>query len=158
MAVYMKYGKIKGDVTTKQFEHWIALHSFQWGVGRHIDSQHGVGQSRQGNHASVSEIVVTKVLDPASLHILTDIFKGKLETEVDIHFTHTDAANHAYLKIKLWETGISGYSVSTSGDRPHESLTLNFTKISVTDIKVSPDGKTKTPETITYDLAKMMMS
>ncbi len=36
MALYMKYGNIKGAVTTDGFKDWIELNSFQWGVGRHI--------------------------------------------------------------------------------------------------------------------------
>ena len=34
MAIYMKFGSIDGAVTTKGFEKWIELNSFQWGVGR----------------------------------------------------------------------------------------------------------------------------
>ena len=36
MAIYMKYGSIKGAVTTDGFKDWIELSSFQWGVGRSI--------------------------------------------------------------------------------------------------------------------------
>jgi len=38
MALYMKYGDIKGAVTTDGFKDWIELNSFQWGVGRAIGS------------------------------------------------------------------------------------------------------------------------
>lgn len=158
MAIYLKYGsKVKGNVTTEQYKDWIELHSFQWGVGRGITPGHGVGANRQGSHASVSECTITKVLDVSTLGSLTDIFKGKLDTEAEIHFTQTDADNFAYLKIKMSDTGLSGYSISSGGDRPSESLSLNFSKIAITDVKTSDDGTTKTPETITYDLTKMVM-
>ena len=34
MALYMKYGDIKGAVTTDGFKDWIELNSFQWGASR----------------------------------------------------------------------------------------------------------------------------
>ena len=67
MAIFMKFGDKKGDVDTPQYKEWIMCHSFQFGSGRGISSSTASGQNRQGSHASVSEITVTKLLDPASL-------------------------------------------------------------------------------------------
>ena len=36
MAIYMSWDGIDGAVSTKGFEKWIELNSFQWGVGRAI--------------------------------------------------------------------------------------------------------------------------
>ena len=36
MALYMKYGSIKGAGATDGFKDWIEPNSFQWGMGRHI--------------------------------------------------------------------------------------------------------------------------
>jgi type VI secretion system secreted protein Hcp len=158
MAIYMQYGKVTGDVTTGQYKNWIHCHSFQWGVGRGIATAHGATLGRQGSHASVSEVTITKIMDPATLDLMSDIMKGQLDTTVEIDFTYTDTDNASYLKIMLYETGISGFSVSSGGDRPSESLSLNFTKVAVTDIRTSADGKTKTPVTITYDLGLMKLT
>ena len=38
MAIYMKFGDIKGSVTTDGFKDWIELGKFQWGVGRSVNS------------------------------------------------------------------------------------------------------------------------
>ena len=112
MAIYMKYGSVNGDVDTKGYEKWIMLHSFQWGTGRAIQTATGSGANRQGTHASVSEITVTKSLDPASGHLQRDSLDGKLNTKVEIKFTLADSENRCYLAFELHDTGVSGYSIS----------------------------------------------
>src|SRR5579862_4550160 len=134
MPIFMKFGSIQGDITSKGHENWIALHSFQWGVGRGISSSQGSAENRTATGASVSEIVVTKLLDPASNDLLQDMLKGMLKTEVQIDFTEVKD-NNVFLSYKLTNTGISGWSTSTGGDRPTESLSLNFTKVAVTNTK-----------------------
>jgi len=55
--------------------------------------------------------------------------------------------------VKMTDTGISGFSLSSGGDRPSESLSLNFVKIAITNTKKDETGKS-TPTTITYDIGK----
>ena len=78
MAIYMKYGNIKGPVTSDGFEDWIEL---QWGAGSAIGSATGPSTSREhsplrggarlfdGRGALIGNIV------HARLHL------GKLEAE-----------------------------------------------------------------------------
>jgi type VI secretion system secreted protein Hcp len=51
-------------------------------------------------------------------------------------------------------TGVSGFSMSSSGEAPMESLTLNFTKISETMVGHDP-AISGSPETVGYDLTQM---
>src|SRR4030095_3819031 len=53
-----------------------------------------------------------------------------------------------YLQFKLDNTLISSYSMSSGGDRPSESLSLNFTKISISSINIK--GET---QNFKFDLA-----
>jgi len=154
MAIFMKFGTKKGDVDTTQYKEWIMCHSFQFGSGRGIASATASGQNRQGSHASVSEVTVTKSLDPASLHLWRDSLDGKLNTTVDFAFTRADESNSEYLHVTLTDTGVSGFSLSSGGDRPSESISLNFAKIEFKDIKVGEDGVAATPFSVNYDLAK----
>ena len=154
MAIFMKFGTKKGDVDTTQYKEWIMCHSFQFGSGRGIASATASGQNRQGSHASVSEVTVTKSLDPASLHLWRDSLDGKLNTTVDFAFTRADADNSEYLHVTLTDTGVSGFSLSSGGERPSESISLNFAKIEFKDIKVGEDGVAATPFSVNYDLAK----
>ena len=133
MAIYMKYGDIKGTVTTEGFKDQIELNSFQLGAGRGIGSARGLGSNREGSEPSISEITVTKMWDPkSSSKLFEQAVAGKLDNKVDISFTTTNASKQeVYLVIKLSDCGISGYSASSGGDKPTESLSLNFAKIEV---------------------------
>lgn len=51
MAIYMKYGDIKGAVTTDGFKDWIELNSFQWGQ---------VGTSERQRAARPRESIVSR--------------------------------------------------------------------------------------------------
>jgi len=150
----MKFGDKKGDVDTTQYKEWIMVHSFQFGSGRGIGSATASGGNRQGSHASVSEITISKALDPASLHLWRDSLDGKLNTLVEFSFTRADQDNSEYLHVTLTDTGVSGFSISSGGDRPSESISLNFAKIEFKDVKVDVDGVSATPLAVNYDLTK----
>jgi type VI secretion system secreted protein Hcp len=154
MAVFMKFGDKKGDVDTTQYAGWIVCHSFQFGSGRGIGSATSSGGNRQGSHASVSEITVSKSLDPASLHLWRDSLDGLLKTTVDFAFTLADTDNSEYLHVTLWDTGVSGFSISSGGDRPSESISLNFAKIEFKDMGKKADGSAGDQLAVNYDLAK----
>ncbi len=152
MAIYMNWDGVPGDVTTSGFEKWIELTSFQWGVGRGIGSAMSGQASRESSIPSVSEIVVTKRMDGSSPGLWTDSVAGQLNTTVKIAFTTTSqGATTQFLNYELTNTGLSGYSLSSGGDMPTESLSLNFTKVvwSFTGTDPSVSG---TPVTQGYDL------
>ena len=154
MAIFMKFGdKVKGDVDTAQYKGWINVHSFQFGSGRGIGPATSSGSNRQGSHASVSEVTVSKDLDPGSLGLWRDSLDGKLATTVDFSFTRADQDNSEYLHVTLFDTGVSGWSISSGGDRPSESVSLNFAKIELKDIAQSVDGTAASNNVVTYDLA-----
>jgi len=76
-----------------------------------------------------------------------------LATTVDFSFTRADQDNSEYLHVTLWDTGVSGWSMSSGGDRPSESVSLNFAKIELKEITQSVDGSAATNNAVTYDLA-----
>lgn len=155
MAIYMKYGSIKGPVTTEGFKDWIELESFQWGVARAVGTAARGAYSREHSEPTISEIVVTKRSDVASPKLLLDSVAGKLDNKVEIKFTTTTKGKvETYLTFKLENTGISSYSASSGGDMPNESLSLNFTKITETFTAFDP-GISGSPETVGYDLTQM---
>jgi type VI secretion system secreted protein Hcp len=157
MAIYMKFGGIEGDVTAEGHTGWIELKSLQWGVGRGVSSPTGGIADRESSAPSVSECTVTKDNDTSSDGLLTEAFTGDgggNGATVQIDFTRTQAgALVVYQTITLTNVIISGYSTSSGGDRPSESLSLNFVKIAVTNTPMKPDGTTGSPSTTTYDLA-----
>lgn len=155
MAIYMKYGNIKGSVTTEGFKDWIELNSFQWGVGRSIGTAARGALSREHSEPNLSEVTVTKLTDVASPKLFLDAVAGKLDNKVTIKFTTTTKGKvETFLTYELENTGLSHYSLSSGGDMPMESLSLNFTKITKTFTGMQP-GITGSPETVGYDLTQM---
>jgi type VI secretion system secreted protein Hcp len=155
VAIYMKWGDIDGAVSTDGFDKWIELSSFQMGVGRAIGSAARGAETREASEPSISEIVVTKRLDKSSTKLFMDAVAGDLSATVKFKFTTTTKDKvDTFLAFELTNCGLSGFSLSSGGDAPTESLSLNFTKVMFTytgrDSKVGGS-----PDTVGYDLLKM---
>lgn len=129
MPIYMQIEGIAGVVTAKGHEKWIEVGSFQWGVGRGISSPVGRGANRESNAPSISEVVVTKLLDETSPLIFTEACIGESK-KTTFDFVRTDKDKlEVFMQYVLTDCLISGYSLSSGGDRPNESISINFTKI-----------------------------
>lgn len=155
MAIYMKYGNINGAVSTDKFKNWIELDSFQWGVGRGIASAARSDKSREATEPSIAEVTVTKRMDMSSPNLLLEALAGENNTKVKISFTTTTKSEvKEFLTYELTDTGISGYSLSSGGDMPSESLSLNFAQVSFKFTGTGADTGGN-PETVGYNLYKM---
>jgi type VI secretion system secreted protein Hcp len=155
VAIYLKYGSVNGSVTTDGFKNWIELGSFQWGVGRSVNSPTGSSDTREGSEPSISEIVVTKRMDKSSPQLWQDACGGDFSKDVTIAMTTTTKDKvETFVEYTLKETGLSGYSSSGSGaDAPSESLSLNFAQ--VTWKYTGRDSKIAgTPEVVGWDLTQ----
>jgi len=155
MPIYMNYDSLalKGDVTEEGHVGWIECNSFQWGVGRGISSPTGGAADRESSAPSVSEIVVTKATDSSSVKAVDEALQGEGKTVI-IDFCKTDKGKlEVYMAYTLTNTMISGYSLSSGGDRPQESLSLNFTKVEFKNTPMKSANEAGSPETVTYDLA-----
>ena len=132
MPIYMKYGDIKGDVTAeghKGSDGWVEVNSFQYGIGRGISSPTGGSADREATAPSVSEIVVTKPTDISSTSWMEQALWGE-GVAVTVDFCKTDKDKlEVYQSYSLENAMVSGFSVSSGGDRPQESISINFTKI-----------------------------
>lgn len=158
MAIYMKFGAVNGNVTTEGFKNWIELHSFQFGVGRGVSSGAG-GATRESSAPSISEIVVTKTFDSSSAKLYQDSVAGAFDTKVEIKMTTTTKNKvETFLTYELKDCGISGYSLSSGGDNPTESLSLNFTHIMMTPTPLDISGQIKKGDIVSYDLLGMKTS
>jgi type VI secretion system secreted protein Hcp len=153
MAIFMKYGDMKGEVTAAGYKDWIELGSLQWGVGRGIAAGVGGASKREASAPSVSEVVVSKTMDAFSPLALKEAIGGE-GVQVKLEITRTDGkGNHvAFQKYILDGTMISGYSVSSGGDRPSESISLNFTKFDNEYIKIDDKFSPTTTGHYIYDL------
>lgn len=158
MAIYMKFGAVVGQVTTEGFKDWIELQSLQFGVGRGVGTGAG-GKQREGTAPSVSEITISKVYDKASPGLYQDALAGAFDTKVEIKLTATTKnKTDTYLSYELEKCGISGYSMSSGGDNPSKSISLNFTKIMITPSPLDDKGVPQKGSIVTYDLMALKTS
>lgn len=155
MAIYMKYGALKGEVTAKGYEGWMEMQSLQVGVGRGISMGAGGGSKREASAPSVSEITLSKTMDIADPLLLKEAFGGKA-TEVKLDITQTDdkGTHIAFQKYILTDTLISGYSLSSGGERPSISVSLNYAKIDSEYIAIDDKFAATSKGHVIYDLAK----
>jgi len=153
MSIYCQIEGIKGKVTAKGHEDWIDCSSMQWGVGRAISSAVGTSADREASKPSISEVSITKLMDESSPMIFTEacVGKGKKVT-IDLCTVGSDQIN-TYMSYELEDCMISGYSVSTGGDRPSESISLSFTKMTMKFTPYDKDGKPQSPLPAGYDMA-----
>ncbi len=152
MAIYLKYEGIEGEATHDTHKKWIDVSSLQFGVGRGISTPAGASTNREASEPSISEVVVTKTLDGASPKLFTESVTGTTGKKVEIHLVSTGNPGNTYVEYTLTNALISGYSVSSGGDRPTESLSINFTKIEFKFIPYDDKNKGGTPVTVNYDL------
>ncbi|MGH7160314.1 MAG: Hcp family type VI secretion system effector [Acetobacteraceae bacterium] len=158
MPLYMKYGDIDGKVETAGYVKWIEVHSLQWGIGRSIASPVGTSHDREAAAPSVSGITLGKMIDVSTNKLLENALGGGMNTKVEIALCTTGKGQLIELaRFTLSNTALSGYSIASNGDRPLESLTLNFTKVGIkyTSLNMSLDGS---PTITTYDLAKQTLN
>ena len=152
MAIYLKLDPIKGSVTDSKFKDQIELSSFQWGAGV------GVGSARGGDRTtsepSVSEISATKKLDKASELLFKNLLMGETLAKGTISFTAAiKGESVAYAVLDLEDVIVSGYSQSSGGDFPTESISLNFAKF-IYSFSGRDDKQVSSPVRLTYDLAE----
>lgn len=127
MAIYLKIDSVKGSSTDTKFPDQIELQSFQWGAGLGVGSPRG--GDRTTSEPSVSEITATKTLDKSSEGLFKALLKGDPIGKGTISFTAASKGESvAYATLELEDLIISGFSLSSGGDFPAESISLNFTK------------------------------
>lgn len=159
MSVYVKFAAIKKAESIaeghKGSEGWMEAGSVSFGSGRSISTPTGAASKREASAPRVSEIQISKLQDSTSPLIFQESLIGKAgDCQIDLTQTGTEKLE-IFCTIKLTNALISGYSVSSSGERPSESISINFTKIEYLYQGYSntgaPDSGLK--QTVTFDFA-----
>ena len=126
MPIFMEYGSLKGSAKADGHFGWMELDSCQFRPQGAIEG-------------AVNEIVCTREMDGLSPTLHKEAVTGKPVT-VTIHFTKIAKGFPVYLSVKLTATLIGSYSMSNTGDKPTETLSLTFGKIDFTYKLVKDDS------------------
>jgi len=136
MFIKFKGPDINGGSTSKKFEGWIEVGSWShsWTQPTTPTRSHGGGGTiEKAHHAPFS---FTKIMDSATDDLLKMCWTGKhIDTMSFVCHRDdgTDAHGVPYLKVDLESVIVTQYSISGgSGSMPHESLSLNYAKVTYT--------------------------
>lgn len=136
MPVFLKYGRIKGDVAEPAHRGWIELASAHLGASRRVPPRDKPREQPRGP-ALPTEVILTKGTDSASVHLQREAIAGSgVSAVVDF----TDADGTVYFRLEMSSARVASYSVSGSSqgdavDISIETLKLSFSKI---EFKNSP--------------------
>lgn len=132
----------------------IQVDSFSISMSRSLLSNVS-NQERAAGEVHISEMNFSKPMDSASSALATSCADGKLLGDIELHVTRTvDTAEVTYLKYTLFDAMVSNISASGSGgdSLPHESFSINFTKITSDWTGQGPDTVPAGTAPFAYDM------
>ncbi len=155
MSIFVKIDGIDGDATETKHQKWIEVQSLQFGFGRGISTPQGAAAHRETSSPSVSEVTITKNMDASSSKLFTSSLTEVQGKDVKIDMCRTGGKDGliVYSTYTLTNTLISGYSVSSGGDRPSESVSLNFTKMEFKYTPFDASNNAGTAVVVSYNLS-----
>jgi len=128
--ILLKFGtEIKGDSKVEGHDNWITIDTLNFNVHRDITAS-GKGTDRDLSNPHISEVVLTKSSDMSSSDLFSQACGGKSLGKAEIHFIQTGGdKSQVFLKYELTDAIVSSYSISSGGERPVETIGLNYTQI-----------------------------
>jgi type VI secretion system secreted protein Hcp len=112
------------------YEDCLSVDSIQFGTGRSISSL--LGGIREASKPTFSEVLLTRSLGTPSPQLFLEAAVGMSMGTVTFEFLETSCGGGSivpYMQVQLGEVIVSSLGESSAGERPAESLSLNFTSI-----------------------------
>ena len=152
-AIFIKFPNgIAAETSQTGHEESVAATSVQWGVSRAVSSSF-TSSGRETSTPNFSELVFTKMFDSSSNDLALAAAKGKSMDEVTITFRKDTGDDQMdYLVYTLKDVLISSYTMSSGGETPMESLSLNYTNIKGVYVKQADDHAAGSEHEFKYDL------
>ncbi|MGD9857450.1 MAG: Hcp family type VI secretion system effector [Planctomycetaceae bacterium] len=124
--------QIKGSCNLDNHTDWIDVASLSFGVNRSVQFK-SAGADRTTSVAHFSEVNLTRMVDIASADLFAQSISGESLSKATLDLIRSDTNTHkTYMQIILHEPIITAYNISSGGgETAVETLTINFTKISV---------------------------
>ncbi|MBI1389047.1 MAG: type VI secretion system tube protein Hcp [bacterium] len=144
-AAYIKFDGIDGESKDAAHQGWSEIASFSHSIRRPVTASTG-GTTRA--RAVVEDIVLVKELDKSSPKLAEALLTGKVIPLVTIQVARGtgDTGQMTYYAYELKNVLVTSYQVqvdANGGQRPVESISLNFEEIKVTYTEVDPTGQPK---------------
>jgi type VI secretion system secreted protein Hcp len=138
---YLHIDGVQGESSTKPG--WIEIESVQWGVNRGVTAPTGRTSDRQASSPSLRELVIRKPVDASSPILRRCQATACHYPKVEIVMRKAGGTQQEYMHYTLTDVLISRYQMSSGGDRPSESVTLNFAQLETQyQPQTTPGGRT----------------
>ncbi|HYL65821.1 MAG TPA: type VI secretion system tube protein Hcp [Nitrosopumilaceae archaeon] len=148
--IYLNYAGISGNSNAGGCS-GIQLDSFQWGAGTQTGTQSS-GSGGGAGKVRFNEFTITKTTDKASPLFFNQLVSGKSGPAQITLCRKAGGEQQPYLQFTLGNTLISSYNISSGGDRPSESLTLNFQTLTFIWFEQSPNGTPTPISSVCFDV------
>jgi type VI secretion system secreted protein Hcp len=151
---FLKLDGIDGESTAIGFENTIEASAFGIDVLPPPTAARGSGGGT--GKVSVHDISITKTFDKSSPKLMESCAKGTHIKEAKLTCRKAGGGQEPYFVVTMEDVLISSYSTSgaSGGDRPMESLSLNFTKVTYEYQFQGAAGTPGDKVVFTYDLKK----
>lgn len=145
---YIKFDGVDGESQAKGHEKWIELQSFNAAEAQAVARDAASGQASGKRDAATGQatgkrqhkpFVITKEVDKSSPKLAEAVAKGKVFKTVEV--------SDGSMTYTFQDCIISSIQASpgSGGDRPMESLSLNYTKIEMSYNKDKKDAARESP-------------
>ena len=154
MAIYLKFGNVKGNVTADGYAGQIAVKSVSFGVERNVSMEAGNLSNRESSKPTLSQIQISKTADNSVAALFKEALTGSAGQEAVLTFVRTGSDKvQEFMTYKLTNCIISSYNIDAEGDEePMESLKLSYSAIEVSYKDHDASNKSGNPQRVSYDV------
>jgi len=154
MAIYLKFGNVKGNVTAEGYAGQIGVTSVKFTVSRNVSMKAGNLSNRESAKPTLSQIELVKKADNSVAALFKEALTGSAGQEAILTFVRTGTDKvQEFMTYKLSDCIVSGYSISAQGDEePVETLTLSFSAIEVSYKDHDATNKAGNTQRVRYDV------
>jgi type VI secretion system secreted protein Hcp len=137
-AALLKFDGIDGESTDSKHRGWVEVSSFSWESTRQAGP---VASGAGAGKANLSSLAITKQPDKATTRLQQ---ASALGTHIrSVVFEFVNPTKHEVYQVTMSDVLVSSFHVSggdQGGERPTESLSLNFAKMEVQYTPQKSDG------------------
>ena len=148
--MFLKIDGIDGEAVDEAHSAWIDVLSVDWGstgtpVRAATTVRQGSAERKRPGRVKYGDITLKKGYDASSPKLAEACANGKHIPKMSLEWTTSTSDGSRYMRVELQDVVISSYRIdATGGDRPMESVSLNFAKVKTTYIPQEERGKVET--------------
>ena len=154
MAIYLKFGNVKGNVTAEGYAGQIAVSSIDFSVSRSVSMEAGNMSNRESSKPTLSLIEITKKADNSVAALFKEALTGSAGQEATLTFVRTGSNKvQEFMTYKLTNCIVSSYKIHAKGEEePTERLLLSYSAIEVSYKDHDASNKAGNPQRVSYDV------